>query len=79
MMVPIVKNNKAARRTGFRPMICEKDAHEGWKTVEHLWFYKYLYLWSKRVAPSLQEKRSPYPESLDGSGAFQICSYHLEV
>lgn len=33
-MVPIEKIMSAARRTDWRPIICEKDAHEGWKTVE---------------------------------------------
>jgi len=33
-MVPSVKKNSAVKRTDFRPMICENDAQDGWKTVE---------------------------------------------
>ena len=33
-IVPIVKMRRARRRMGLRPMMCEKDAHAGWKTVE---------------------------------------------
>jgi hypothetical protein len=34
MTVPIVKSNSAVSRTDFRPMIWEKDAHVGSKTVD---------------------------------------------
>jgi hypothetical protein len=34
MMAPTVKIVKATRRTGFRPIIWEKEAHDGWKTVD---------------------------------------------
>jgi hypothetical protein len=34
MTVPTVKSSNAVSRTDFRPIICEKDAHEGWKTVD---------------------------------------------
>lgn len=34
-IVPIVNITRAARSIGFRPMICEKEAHDGWNTVEH--------------------------------------------
>ena len=34
MIVPIVKIMRAVTSTIFRPMMCEKDAHAGWKTVE---------------------------------------------
>ena len=33
-IVPIVKMRRARRRMGLRPMMCEKEAHAGWKTVE---------------------------------------------
>jgi hypothetical protein len=33
-MVPIKKIISAVRSTDLRPIICEKDAHDGWKTVE---------------------------------------------
>jgi hypothetical protein len=35
MIVPTVNSAKAARSTDFRPMIWEKEAQVGWKTVEH--------------------------------------------
>lgn len=34
MMAPIVNNKRAAKSTGLRPMIWEKEAHDGWNTVE---------------------------------------------
>jgi hypothetical protein len=34
MIVPIVKITMDTSSTGFRPMICENEAHDGWKTVE---------------------------------------------
>lgn len=34
MMAPIVNNKSAAKSTGLRPMTWEKEAHEGWNTVE---------------------------------------------
>jgi hypothetical protein len=34
MTAPIVNNPRAANRTGLRPMMWEKDAHDGWNTVE---------------------------------------------
>lgn len=33
MMVPTVKMMRAVTSTILRPMMCEKDAHAGWKTV----------------------------------------------
>lgn len=35
MTVPVEKIDSAVRRTFFRPRKCEKEAHDGWKTVEH--------------------------------------------
>jgi hypothetical protein len=35
MIVPAVNKNSAASKTDFRPMMWEKEAHVGWKTVEH--------------------------------------------
>jgi len=34
MMAPIVNNKRAAKSTGLRPMTWEKEAHDGWNTVE---------------------------------------------
>lgn len=35
-IVPMANNDNAAKMTDLRPMMCEKDAQDGWKTVEHL-------------------------------------------
>jgi hypothetical protein len=34
MMAPIVNKKRAVKSTGLRPIICEKEAHDGWNTVE---------------------------------------------
>lgn len=33
-MVPTVKIVMDAKRTGLRPIMCEKEAQDGWKTVD---------------------------------------------
>jgi len=34
MVAPIVNKRRAAKSTGLRPIIWEKEAHDGWNTVE---------------------------------------------
>lgn len=34
MIVPAAKIPIDTRSTGLRPIMCEKEAHDGWKTVD---------------------------------------------
>jgi hypothetical protein len=36
MMDLMVNSTRAAKRTDFRLIICENNAYDSWKTIEHL-------------------------------------------
>jgi hypothetical protein len=53
-IVPTVKITKAHNKTDFRPIMCENDAHDGWKTVEQ----------SKKLVPHQKASMAVVPFKL---------------